>query len=316
MSGTISLSLTQRVDNITHEPLNGGRLYFIQAGTTSTPQNAYQDSALTLPWPNPLTLDEGGNIPQLFFDDGAIKIRLTNAAGVIQLVADNIQVIGSSSGGGGGGTVDPTTVMQTGFLAPYYGVGIRSGFVRCNGRTIGSSSSGATERANLDTQALFEYLWNTDSNLTVSTGRGASSSADWIANKTIALPEGRGRSLTGLDDMGNIPVGMFTGSTFTSGSATTLGSRIGSGAPRTILTANLPPYTPSGTNGSVSGTGKVVQVSQTGGPVNALAEPATGPIVDGWGLSGPTFTGTAQGGTSSPFDTLSPMILITIYIKL
>ena len=35
-----------------------------------------------------------------------IKIRLTDVAGVTQLVADNVQVIGPSRGGGGGGTVD------------------------------------------------------------------------------------------------------------------------------------------------------------------------------------------------------------------
>jgi len=63
---------------------------------------------------------------------------------------------------------------------PFYGTGVRSGFVRANGRTIGSATSGATERANADAQALFEYLWNTDANLAVSTGRGASSNADWV----------------------------------------------------------------------------------------------------------------------------------------
>ena len=80
----------------------GGLLYFYASGTT-TPQSAYQDSALTIPWPNPITLDSAGRVPQLYFADGAIKIRLTNSAGVVQVAADNILVIGASSGGGGGG---------------------------------------------------------------------------------------------------------------------------------------------------------------------------------------------------------------------
>ena len=46
MAGTIPLSLTQQFDNSTNLPLSGGKIYFIQAGTTSTPQNAYQDSGL------------------------------------------------------------------------------------------------------------------------------------------------------------------------------------------------------------------------------------------------------------------------------
>ena len=95
--------------------------------------------------------------------------------------------------------------------------------MRLNGRTIGSATSGATERANTDTQALFEYLWQNDSALAVSTGRGASSSADWAANKTIALPDGRGRVLAALDDMGSTAAGRLTSSYF-GASGTTLGA--------------------------------------------------------------------------------------------
>ena len=88
MAGSISLSLSQQFDEL-GKPLSGGQLFFIQAGTTSSPQNAFQDAALTLPYPNPLTLDSAGRVPQLFFADGQIKIRLTDKRGVQQLVADN-----------------------------------------------------------------------------------------------------------------------------------------------------------------------------------------------------------------------------------
>src|SRR3954462_14212736 len=98
MAGSIGLSLTQRLDNSSFEPLDGGTITFWAAGTT-TPQNAYQDVSLTIPWPNPLTLDNG-NIPQLFFADGYIKFRISNAAGVTQLAADNVLVIGPSAGAG------------------------------------------------------------------------------------------------------------------------------------------------------------------------------------------------------------------------
>lgn len=313
-AGTIPLSLTQRFDNTTHLPLNGGKLFFIQAGTTSTPQNAYQDSALTIPWANPLTLDSGGNIPQLFFADGQIKIRLTNASGVTQLSVDNIQVIGASSGSGGGGTVDATTVLATGDVKARYGTGVLSGFVRANGRTIGSATSGATERANADTQALFEYLWTADTTLTVSTGRGASANADWVANKTLTLPDARGRALAGLNDMGSTNSGVLAPLAYTKGDTITLGSLMGYGASRTLLTANLPAYTPSGTIAGGAGNGQA-RTFALGSDADALTV-ANGTADVRTLTVTATFTGTPQGGTSTAFDTITPIMVVTLYLKL
>jgi hypothetical protein len=159
MAGTIPLSLTQQFDEF-GKPLSGALLYIIQAGTVSTPQQPYQDAALTITQPNPIPLDAAGRVPQFFLADGYIKVRLDDKFGVTQLARDGILVIGPSAGGGGGGGVDPTTLIQTGAIQPFYGVGVLAGFVRLNGRTIGSATSGATERANSDCQALFNFLWN------------------------------------------------------------------------------------------------------------------------------------------------------------
>ncbi|MCK1416701.1 hypothetical protein IVB55_27790 [Bradyrhizobium sp. CW4] len=47
-AGTISgISMMQQLDEFA-KPLGGGKLFLIQAGTTSAPQNCYQDTALTL----------------------------------------------------------------------------------------------------------------------------------------------------------------------------------------------------------------------------------------------------------------------------
>ena len=89
MAGTIPLSMTQQLDEF-GAPLAGGHLYLIQAGTVSTPQNAYQDSALTLAWPNPIILDAAGRLPQFFLADGSIKIRLTDVNGNEKLIADGL----------------------------------------------------------------------------------------------------------------------------------------------------------------------------------------------------------------------------------
>jgi hypothetical protein len=307
MAGTISLSMTQQLDQFGN-PLAGGHLYTIQAGTVSTPQNSFQDSALTLPWPNPIILDASGRLPQFFLADGNIKIRLTDVNGVEKLVADGLVVTGASSGGGGGAVVDATTILATGDIKVRYGNGVLSGFVRCNARTIGSATSGASERANSDTQTLFEYLWNTDANLTVSTGRGASSIADWSANKTIALPDWRGRALAALDDMGNSAAGRLTATYF--GTAATVLGAAGGAESRTLTAAQLPasiPYTDPGHLHTQSYVG--FSGSQAGG---GAAASVTSPTNTGTSVTGITIN--PSGGAAHA--TASPMMLATIYLKL
>lgn len=322
-AGTISFSLSQQFDSL-GKPLAGCRLYFYQAGTTATPQNAYQDSGLTNALPNPLECDAAGRLPQFYLDDGQIKIRLTDKNGVTQVTADNLLVIGpSSGGGGGGGDVDPTTIFETGAIKAKYGTGSLSGWVRLNGRTIGSATSGATERANADTQALFEYLWGADSSLTVSGGRGATASADWSANKSIALPDFRSRALAGLGDMGNSDNALFDGLTFTRGDATSLGSLVGA-SKTTMAQANLPSVN---FNVTASGQPKVVSGQNAYGIAEG-SSPAT-TVQGGTGsfsifssnqftsIAPVTVTGTAaSGGSGTAMSTVSPFALVTMYIKL
>lgn len=319
MAGTIPLSLTQQFD-VYGKPLAGGSLYLIQAGTVSTPQNGYQDTALTIPLPNPIILDAAGRVPQFFLADGSIKVRLQDKTGVVQLAADSLLVIGPSAGGGGGAVVDPTQLIQTGNMISRYGVGVLAGYVRLNGLTIGSATSSATERANADCQVLFQYLWNTDAALVVSGGRGASAAADWTANKQLALPDWRGYNLSALDDMGNAAANRL-GTAFAN--PTTLGSA-GGVALTTLAPTNLPPYTPAGSiaNGAISTTvspninilasSGVVQVGGGGSffsySLNTLSASSS--------QSASTFTGAAQGGNSTPLATISPRKLCTFYIKL
>lgn len=228
MAGSIGLSLSQQLDITNGRLLSGGKLYFYASGT-STPQNVFRDTALTLAYPNPITLASDGRVPAFYVADGAIRARLTNSAGVVQFDADGILVIGPSSGSGGGISVDPTTLFQTGDMLWLDQSGTRSGFVRDNGRTIGAATSGASERANADCQPLFLFLWATysDTICPVLTGRGLTAAADWAANKQITLPDKRGYIPGGLDDMGNSAAGRFTSVPVVSGSVTTAGSVLG-----------------------------------------------------------------------------------------
>lgn len=130
---------------------------------------------------------------------------------------------------------------------PYLGSTAPAGFVMASGRTIGSASSGATERANADTQALFTLLWNSMANTEapVSGGRGASAAADWAANKTITLPDMRGRVPAGKDNMGGTAAGRLT----TAGAGVdgaTLGAAGGSQT-HTLTTAQMPAHTHANT---------------------------------------------------------------------
>lgn len=313
-AGTVpGFSLAQQQDS-NGAPLVACKLYVIQAGTVSTPQNAYQDAALTLPLSNPIICDAYGRLSQFFLADGSIKLRLTKSNGVQVFTADGILVVGASSGGGGGSPVDPTTIFQTGALMPFYGTGVRSGFVRANGRTIGSATSGATERANADTQTLFEYLWGADANLVVSTGRGASANADWVANKTIALPDWRGRALAFLDDMGNSAASRLSGSMTPNG--ITLGAA-GGAESVTLVTANLPPYTPAG---GLSVTSTIATILASNGAPDNWASVAGSTSFNNQFKTSITSTGslagTAQGGTSTPINKVMPAMLATIYLKL
>lgn len=106
---------------------------------------------------------------------------------------------------------DLSSVLTPGIGIDWWGAesAVPSGWILAWG-TIGSASSGASNRANADTQSLFNRLWAdfSDANLPVLTSaggastRGSSAAVDWAANKRISVPDKRGRVSVGKDDMG------------------------------------------------------------------------------------------------------------------
>lgn len=111
-----------------------------------------------------------------------------------------------------------TSSFFTGFELGYWGATAPAGWVLASGRTIGNAASGATERANADTAALFTQLWVMVSNTLLpiqdsagaASARGASAAADFAANKRLPLPDARGRAGIGLDNMGGTAAGRMT----------------------------------------------------------------------------------------------------------
>ena len=263
MAGTIySLALSQRFDNQGQLLINAP-LYLYQANTL-TPVNSYRNFGLSVLNPWPLRTDSAGMVPEFWLPDGAYRARLTDEDGaVVYFDITNVQALGPSSGGGGGGggSVDQTAIFATGDILWKPVASVRAGWVRANGRTVGSATSGATERANADVQPLFEYLWNNfgDDICPVVEGRGVSAAADFAANKRLTLLDMRGRGPLGLDDMGNAAAGILT-----DGTPTEAGSS-GGAEKKAIARANLPnvKLSFSGTTGSAGSHSHAVRLGRS-----------------------------------------------------
>jgi microcystin-dependent protein len=208
------------------------KAYFYEAGTT-TPKRVFKEASLSTPHAHPVAVDGEGNFPPIYIGTGTYKMRVTDQEGAILSEYDGLQ------GALAEPVVpdipeipefDPSALPTTGDLRWRYDTNAVDGWVRSNGRSIGSASSGASERANADCEALFLHLWDRDPSLSVSGGRGTTAAADWAANKAIDLPDARFRDLRGLDDMGNIAAGRAAGGYMAAGTATTLGAQVGRAA--------------------------------------------------------------------------------------
>ena len=220
----------------------GATIQVFDAGTL-TPRKAYRDGLLNNAWAQPILSDGNGCIPEIWVQGNPYKVRITSSGGVQIREVDNIPGDVAAGGGGGGGGAGQ---LVTGDYVDNHGTAVIAGRVRANGKTIGNAASGATELASSTCQALFQWLWNGDSNLAVSGGRGASALADWNANKTIALPDLNARSRFGIDGMGASATLRLTGATFLSGNATTLGSSGGTAA-ETLGINQIASHTHTGT---------------------------------------------------------------------
>lgn len=201
------------------------RLYVYRAGTT-TPVAVFQDAALKIRHPMPIPARGNGVMPIVYIAPGTYRLRFEDPYGGVYDQIDSLKIEGATGDedDGGGTDIDATRLFQTGDIKDRYGTGSHPGWCRLNGRSIGSSVSSGSERANDDTHDLFVFLWNTDPNLAVAGGRGANAEADWTAAKTIALPDQAGRGRIGLDDLGGGNKGRLNGGLFAFGGATTLGS--------------------------------------------------------------------------------------------
>ncbi len=325
--GTLPLMLTQQfaftacagAGGVCGTPLIGGLLYFYQIGTVATPQNSYQDTGLTIPNAWPLVLDSNGRVPVFYLASGSVHARLTDAAGVVQFDVNTL-VIGPSGGGGGGGSsVDPTTVLSTGDIKFRVTGENLTGWVKANGLTIGSATSGATGRANADTQSLYTYLWTNcpDAHCPVLGGRGANAAADFSANKQITVFDLRARAPVGLDDMGATAAGRLLSSNVTSGGGDgpTTPQATGGEANHVLTVAELAAHNHTATD---SGHTHTIPTFQGGGTVmqnvtTASSQAVTNVLATGTGTANITVANT---GSGTAHNNMAPFMLGSWYLKL
>lgn len=343
--------------------LSGGSVGYYVPGSTTLKQ-IWLDSGESTPAQNPVTLDENGYPEQTgqTYGDGSYRQIVKDVNGVT--IWDNTtSSTGSGGGGGGSPTVGDGDAVGTikpygGFIAPYgyvfaYGQALtRTGFPEAfasltNQQNVNCVSGSATLTGLTDTTQLATgtpveslclnpgttIISTTTSTVTVSSVAIISGTTtarffpfgNGDGNLTFNVPDLRGRSLAGRDNMGGIAANRLTSAYFGT-SADALGAN-GGDQSHILLPANLPPYTPSGTiaNGAITSTvnsAATIQVLDRGvggtgnwssGGFNTPTASSVIGVTSSQAAS--TFTGNAQGGTSTPVSTVMPTQTSNYIIK-
>jgi hypothetical protein len=354
MAGTLfGLGLSQQFD-VNGDALSGCLLH-IYLANSSSPRDTFKDVNLTPgfehPWP--IVADSTGRIPAFWVPDGSYRAELRTASGVLVFNETNMLAIGPSTGTGGPPpTVPAESLLQTGDVKWQPRTGNITGWVRMNGQTYGPSGSGGDVTGPAAThKALFLYIWNNISNPSgnvicpVSPSKGSDAESDWTAGtKVIFLPDFRGRSPFGVDDMGVAAAGRI-GSTvaFDQGSAIVPGSA-GGRSQHTTTAPQMPVHQHDAFiretahlhfTGGTAATRTTTLDGGGGGNIGVVGDPAatffsggnyrtdavsTGVKVNS--ISGGTIatdnvTAAAGGttGVTQPHPTLSPFVLGTWYMR-
>ncbi len=194
----------------------------------------------------------------------------------------------------------------------------KSGFFLCRNQTVGSAASGATE-ANAAYDLLFAALWDNmaDAEAPVSSGRGASAAADFAANKTITLPDGRGRQLLAKDNMGGASANVVVDT-----EADTMGD-LGGAEDTTLVLANLAGHTHVGGAhihgvGSYAGTFAtltVVGASNSMVTQSGFQTAGTWPVTITGSSGSAGAVASASTGSGSAFGVMNPYLSLNLFVR-
>lgn len=231
----------------------------------------------------------------------------------------------------------PQALWRTGDVKVTQNTTLESGWVWSNGTTIGDASSGATGRANDDTEDLFTMYWNGYTNTVLpiqdSSGapstRGASAAADFAAHKRMPTVDLRGRTMFGKDDMGGASAaGRLTGATAQGIVGNIIGNSGGEQAHTptvqetaahthgvgTLVTdsAGAHNHTVSGKYVNVTGTGPTGTLVVYTSPSGLDTAPTSTAGTHTHTLSGAS----ASTGSGNAFNVINPGAIVNIMVKL
>jgi microcystin-dependent protein len=183
-------------------------------------------------------------------------------------------------------------LLPAGVIFPYGGTSAPSGYLLCYGQSL----------LRADYADLFTAIGTT---------YGAADGTHFN------VPDLRGRVTAGKDDMGGSSANRLTDAN--DGLDGDVLGDTGGGETQTLVTANLPAYTPSGTisNGSISISHNapattLLTGSGADGPFTFPQAGSAATISASQGAS--SFSGTAQGGTSTAFGVVQPTIILNYII--
>ena len=219
----------------------------------------------------------------------------------------------TTTGASVAGTLDAATVKQAGFALipvglgplPWSGTSAPSGWVLANGSNLVRASYPALWTFAQAEIALGNTLW--------TNGNGTT---------TFGVPDLRGRVPGGDDNMGGgAGVGRLTAATMTPDGQTLGATSSNTSQTVTLVTANLPAYTPAGSV-SVDSTGAdnilsgahAGDVSLQGGATAVLNGIVQASLSVNNITSTGVLTGTPQGGTSTPVVNVQPTIIVNYIV--
>jgi hypothetical protein len=207
--------------------------------------------------------------------------------------------------------------FSTGDIKPTLKTIADAGWVLFDDGTIGSPSSGASTRANNDTQPLFTIIFNgiSDSNAAILTsGGGATTRAAqtnaataWAANCRISLPKALGRALAVAGAGAGLGITYSLGQAFGEFNHTLTSIELPANIPNTPTGLGATNLVTGGTIGSTSST----SISNAGGALTVLFGPSA--IAVSTSFSG-SITINSSGG--SAHNNTQPTVWFNCMVKL
>jgi hypothetical protein len=325
---------------------------------TSTLKTTYQDADGNVQNTNPIVLDAAGRA--IIFGTGAYRQLVKDALG--NIIWDKTTYVAGSGGGSSPSQTGDGDLVGT--IKPWAGLTAPNQYVFAYGQELNRADypelyTAITQTVNVNCTATSNTLTGiadttqirigspievscvsggttvlskTSSSVTVSNPANITLTAlatffPWGNGDgalTFNVPDLRDLALIGRPNMGGTDRGLVT-STYFGTTPGALGA-LGGSQSKTLVTGNLPPYTPSGTV-TITDPGHTHDVQYTANLFNGGGIAATQNISSGGSSTGANaatfrttgitaaFTGTAQGGTSTAFSIIQPSITTNYIIK-